>query len=263
MLLTEGRTKTKIKDKRVYGIKPIKSPPAPRLGSDLGKEITPFVVISSPNTYKHDIYIHNGLEQPDELISILDVLYSASENDQVIIHLNSGGGSVNSLDTLLSAIEGCPAHIHVNATGCIASAATFILLSADSFELSPYTSLLFHSCTFGVYGESQDNLEYVQFVHKENERLMRDYYRHLFTEEEIDDIIINKRQKWITAEEFSQRFEVANEKSKQEHNEQIKEYQQALATLEAETENLNYEDLIKLPTKKAILEALGITPEDK
>ncbi len=202
----------------------------PRFGSDLGNGITPFVVLSSPATYKHQIYIHNNLEQPDELVAILDVLYSASEDDQVIIHLNSGGGSIYSLDTLLSAIAYCPAHIHVIATGNIASAATFILLSADSFEISPYASLLFHACSFGVYGESQDNIEYVQFVHKENERLMRDYYSNLFTEDEINDIIINKRQKWLTSDEFSERFEKAKKLSEKQHKEAVDKAQQDFLT---------------------------------
>jgi ATP-dependent protease ClpP protease subunit len=231
----------------------------PRMGSDLGRDITPFVVISSPNTYKHDIYIHNGLEQPDELISILDVLYSASEHDQVVIHLNSGGGSIYSLDTLLSAIEMCPAHIHVIATGNIASAATFILLSADSFEISPYASLLFHSCTFGVYGESQDNLEYVQFVHKENERLMRDYYENLFSEDEINDIIVNKRQRWLTSKEFSERFEKASDKMKQQHEAQRKQDEQHLSEMFSELD-----ELAKLPdwvidkvTKKQLLQYIN------
>lgn len=181
-----------------------------RMGSDLGNGITPFVVLSQPSTFLHNIYIQNHLESPEEMIAILDVLYSASKEDQVIIHLNSGGGAIDSLDTLLTAMASCKAHKHVIATGCIASSATFILLAADSFEISPYATLLFHTCTFAVWGQSQDNLEYTQFVHNENERLMRSYYRHIFTEDEIVDIIKNKRQFWMGAAEFEERFEKAN-----------------------------------------------------
>lgn len=195
----------------------------PRLGSELGKGITPFVVLSNPATYRHQIYIHNNLEAPDELIAILDVLYQAQEGDQVIIHLNSGGGAIDSLDTLLSAMAACHADIHIVATGTIASAATFILLAGDSFEISPFAVLLFHACSFGVFGEAQDNLEYVQFVHKENERLMRSYYKHIFSEEEINDIIFNKRQFWMTSAEFEDRFE----KAKAQHIEDSKSEQKA------------------------------------
>jgi len=235
----------------------------PRMGSELGKDITPFVVLSSPATYRHQIFIHNNLEAPDELIAILDVLYQADEKDEVVIHLNSGGGAIHSLDTLLTAIESCPAHIHVIATGTIASAATFILLSSDSFELSPYASLLFHACSFGVYGESQDNLEFVQFVHKENERLMRDYYKHLFTDAEIEDIIVNKRQRWLSSEEFSVRFEAAKAKFEKEQEAQAKLDQENLAQMYAELDEMASE-MHSLPewiadkvTKKQLLQFIN------
>ena len=232
----------------------------PRMGSDLGKGITPFVVVSAPSTYRHQIYIHNSLEQPDEMIAILDILYSASKEDEVVIHLNSGGGSIDSLDTLLSAIASCPAHIHVVATGTIASAATFILLASDSFEISPFATLLFHACSFGVYGEAQDNLEYVQFVHKESERLMRSYYRHIFTEEEIDDIIFNKRQKWITSKEFEDRFEAAKIKFEAEEKQQNEADQKALAEIyadmEADLELPPDDKLEKQLTKKQLIALL-------
>jgi ATP-dependent protease ClpP protease subunit len=200
----------------------------PRLGSDLGKDITPFVVVTTPATYKHQLFIHNNLEQQEEMIAIVDTLYTASEDDQVIIHLNCDGGSIYSLDTLLMAMASCAAHIHVIATGSIASAATFILLAADSFEISPFATLLFHTVTFGVYGQSQDNLEYTQFIHAESERLMRTYYKHLFTNEEIDDIIVNKRQKYLTSEEFTSRWEAANKKMEQETITQAQEMQSEL-----------------------------------
>lgn len=209
----------------------------PRLGSDIGKDITPFVVLSSPYAYKHNVYLQNYLESPEEMIAVLDVLNTASEDDQIIIHLNSGGGDVYSLDTLLYAMANCPAHKHVIASGQICSAATFILLAADSFEISPFTVLLFHTCSFGVYGQSQDNLEFVQFVHKENERLMREYYKHLFSEEEIDDIIINKKQRWLTADEFTERFEKAkNLHSKEQSEQREQEFNQMQALFEDEAD---------------------------
>lgn len=217
MTLTEG--KTRMANKVYPSTKPYKNPPAPRLGSELGKDITPFVVLSSPYAYKHNVYLQNYLESPEEMIAVLDVLNTASEDDQIIIHLNSGGGDTYSLDTLLYAMANCPAHKHVIASGQICSAATFILLAADTFEVSPFTVLLFHTCTFGAYGQSQDNLEFVQFIHQANERLMREYYKHLFSEEEIDDIIINKRQRWLTAEEFCTRYD----KAKSKHIEDMKE----------------------------------------
>lgn len=184
-----------------------------RFGSEINNEygLQPFITTSYPSSYKHTIYMKNILEHPEEMVSAIDIMINASEDDTVQIFLNSGGGRVDSLDSLLYAMEKCKAPIHCVGSGTIASCATFILINCDTFELSPYTRLLFHNATFGIGGESRDVLELANFEYKQCEKFLREMYEPFMTEEELHDIIVNKRQMWMTAEEFIDRWEKLSE----------------------------------------------------
>ena len=133
-------------------------------------------------------------------------LYEAEEHDSVIMHLNCDGGSHNVGDSLLFAMQNCKADIHVIATGRIASYATFVLLSAHSFELSPFATILCHSASFGYAGKSQDTKEYVDFTYKQTEKMLRHYYEGFLTEGEITRIIKERYEHLMDADEFVERF---------------------------------------------------------
>lgn len=198
-----------------YSVRP-KAPPAPRSGQGIDS-VMPFAVTAYPNSYTYNIFVQSILESPEEFSEAISALGAASENDRVVIYLNSGGGSLDSLDTFLFELADCRAHIHIRASGLIASAATFILLSGHSFEISPYAKILFHSATFGNYSAAVDMVETSTFLRNECERLARDYYSPILTEEELNDIFNHKKEFWMSSDEFCQRFDAAQEKSKQEY----------------------------------------------
>lgn len=189
---------------------------SPRSGSELGYGLEPFVVTVQPNSFKFTMYLKSYLEHPEEMLEIINCLSNATEGDVVEIHINSGGGSVDSLDSLLFAISKTEAHVHGVASGTVASAATYVLLACDSFDISPNTNFLFHSVSFGSGGKSEDVVSYAKFVHEQSEKMMRTWYAHLFSDEEIDDIIKNKREFWMNAEEFVGRFDNRNKKLEQQ-----------------------------------------------
>lgn len=169
-----------------------------------------FAVTSYPRAYKHTIYLDSALTHPRELMYVLDILDNSSEEDIIQIIINSPGGCASSLDSLLNSMSNCKAKIHGVASGTVASAATFVLMSCHTFQLSDNIQLLFHNANFGYSAESQDMKEYVLFQHQHNVKFIRKYYKDFFTEEEIEDIIVNKRQYWMEGEEFISRFERLN-----------------------------------------------------
>jgi hypothetical protein len=148
-------------------------------------------------------------------------------------------------------------------TTTASAAGTFVLLSGDTIELSPYTSLLFHSASFGTWGDVQEVVDYTAFCKKQLEKLARDYYTPLFSEDELHNILVNRYQHWMDAEEFTERYEKALKEMEAEVKAEIAAMSdKGCSSPEQEPESLyTYEELIKMPTKKAMLEALGITPE--
>ena len=236
----------------------------PRFGSEIGStSLQPFSVTVDVESLHYKINIKSLLESAEEMVYAIEALDQANEKDIVTIYLSTGGGSVDSLSGLLLSLAKCKAHVHIIGSGTIASAGTFVLLSGDTIELSPYTSLLFHSASFGTWGDVQEVVDYTAFCKKQLEKLARDYYTPLFSEDELHNILVNRYQHWMDAEEFKERYEKALKEMEAEAMAEIAAMSdKGCYSPEQEPESLyTYEELIKMPTKKAMLEALGITPE--
>ena len=183
-----------------------------KLGSEFSHTSVPFSVYAAERrSMEYVVNIFGPLENLVDIEEALCVLNLASEEDNVTFNLNSPGGSASVLSTLLLAMEQCACSIHVQGSGDICSAATFILLNADSFILAPDTHLLFHAPIWGGYGEMADNKRYTDFVYEQSKKLLHTHYQYFFTEEEINRLIDEKYQHWMAVPEFLERFNKRNE----------------------------------------------------
>lgn len=183
-----------------------------KFGADVSTNSVPFSVRASQRVSTQ--YICNVFDVLENLTDIEDTLSAlsvAEEQDEVVIHLNCDGGSHYVGDALIYAMLNCKAPVHVVATGRVASYGTFILLSASSFEISPFIDILCHSASFGTGGKMQDTREHVEFQYKQCESMLRHYYKHFLTEEEMNDLIVGKREMYLTADQFIERYERRNE----------------------------------------------------
>lgn len=183
-----------------------------RLGAEVSAGSHPFTVRAIQkvsNTYIVDVW--DVLENLTDVEDALFAMSVAEEHDQVVVNLNCDGGSLYVGDALLMAMNNCAAPVHVVASGRVASFATFVLLNADSFEISPYIEILCHSASFGSVGKMQDTLQHSEFIYTQAKKLLHEEYKHFLTEAEINRIIEDKYEHYMTAEEFSARFEKRNE----------------------------------------------------
>ena len=179
----------------------------PRMGSAVGNgEVSEFFVNTYPASYVHEMFIHNYLEHPEEMASIISILSTCQEEDTVKLYINSGGGALDSVDGLIYAIEHTKAHVHIIGSGTIASAATLLFFFADSYEISRNTIFMFHNASYGDYGNCQDMIEFGQFFYDKMVNFLNDVYGGFFNEDELTDIIVNKRQWYMGAPEFTERY---------------------------------------------------------
>lgn len=194
-------------------MQPIKSKNAPKqLGTYYDGETVPFQVrMFERVSAEWHIPVGDAIESQLDLEQGIAALYAAEENDQVVIHLNCDGGNADVGDSFLYAMGKCKAPIHCIVTGRAASLATFILLEADSYEISPFATILCHSASYGSVGKMADTLQHSAFTFKQCEKMLRHYYHHFLTEEEIDRIINQKYEHLMDAEEFQTRYEKRNE----------------------------------------------------
>lgn len=182
-----------------------------KFGMDISPNSQPFSVRATQQVSTHYICdVFDVLENLSDIEETLFVLGIAEEQDQVTIQLNCAGGKHTVGDALIMAMKNCAAPIHVVASGEIASYASFVLLQADSFEISPFADILCHSASFGYGGKMTETKEAIDFQYKQAEKMIRHYYHGFFTEEELKRII-SGYEHFMDADEFIERFEKRNE----------------------------------------------------
>lgn len=234
---------------------------SPSAGSEIYTNIAPFEALSEPSSFIHKCFIQGTFVTPEDFIKCIDVISSAKSGECVVIYLTSDGGSLDAVDCLLMEIDNAKqrgVRIIVEGSGVIASAATLVLLEATEFTLSKSANILLHSAAFGYGGKSQDIKEYVDFIVPRLRELLEDYYSDLLTPEEIDDMIINKREIWMSAETFTKRFMDAQESRQERMMEEVNKAMEKHAIP-------SKEKLLSCKTKKDIvnmLEEIGLWDEE-
>jgi ATP-dependent protease ClpP protease subunit len=156
-----------------------------------------------------NIYLLDIIETPRQFLNAIEVLQAASEDDTVVIHLQTGGGSLDATDMFIQAMRECEGTIIVKASGGVHSAGTVILLEADQFSLSENFNCLIHNGSCGSGGKFSDFKSEAKFTQEYMERVMHATYRGFLSNEEILALLDGKDY-WFFAEEFAARFEARN-----------------------------------------------------
>lgn len=181
-------------------------------------EVEQFPISYEPHkTGTYNIYLFGAIESPSQFIGALEVLRTASEQDIVVIHLQSCGGSLDATDTLITGIRECAAPVVVRASGGCHSAASIILLEAEHFTLSENFSCLIHNGSTGSGGKFSDYVSETKFTAKWMEKILRTTYEGFLSAQEIDDLV-KGIDIWLDADEWMARADARNEyvKAKQD-----------------------------------------------
>lgn len=178
-----------------------------------------------------NIYLTREIESADQFTSAIEVLQAAGENDTVVIHLSTPGGSLDATDTFLMAMQDCEAKIIIRASGGVHSAGTVILMHADEFYLSDNFNSLIHNGSTGVGGKFSDFKAQAKHTIDYMHKVLRKTYAGFLTDKEIEDLIEGK-DIWLDGEAFGKRFEARNAYlAKQAETEQQAARQALLAEL--------------------------------
>lgn len=128
------------------------------------------------------------INTPAQFSQIVTVLNNIKPDDELVINLCSLGGSLSAVSSLLHAINKTEGNVHICATGSNASAASLVLLSGDSFELSEDFEILLHNGSFGVGGNFNEVKAQATFAIEHMEKVLRRHYEFFLTEEELNEL---------------------------------------------------------------------------
>lgn len=97
---------------------------------------------------------------------VADKLASAKDAGEIILHINSPGGSVYEGYTIYNLLKGSGKKISAKVEGVCASIATLIALAADEIELFPLSQWLIHNPMGAVEGDRQELLKAAAELHR-------------------------------------------------------------------------------------------------
>lgn len=89
-----------------------------------------------------------------QYLELLQVLDTATSDDQVKLVIDSPGGDVYTAQLIIERMDECNAQVITVASGLVASAATFVWCAGKVKEVGRWARFMFHSSLHGDWGKS-------------------------------------------------------------------------------------------------------------
>ena len=192
----------------------------------------------------YEYYLVDDIGEASDYIELVDVLRSASPNDEILIRINSGGGSLATANMVVNAIRESQAHVHGFIESTCASAATLIYLACHSYSLSEDADMMIHTSSSLYGGKEHEQHSYVTFSRKKIHKMVRNRYAGFLTEKEIENVL-NGQDYYFDSEEIAERLENYTEF-------QQKKFEAELEAFQKEQEDA-LDGVYTKPKKKKIL----------
>lgn len=171
----------------------------------------PSNVYEKPVARMFDLYLTGDIKEAKEYQDWNQIMRSSSENDAIVLHINSGGGDMFTCIQLLRSMADSPATIVASVEGMCMSAATLLFLSADVCEISEHSHFMFHTYSSGNWGKGSEQLAGVMADDKWSRHLFNTVYKGFLEPKEIKEMIDGK-DFWMNPAEVNKRLEARNKK---------------------------------------------------
>lgn len=136
-----------------------------------------------------DIYLTEPIDSPSEYNQTCHVLNSAFEGDKVSMHINNGGGYVDSGFMMSNSMKNTKAKILGKLSGTVASISTVLTMCCDNIEVADYTSFMIHNYSGGAQGKGHEMKAQMEFTDAELNKAFSEIYGGFLTEEEMSSVI--------------------------------------------------------------------------
>jgi len=154
---------------------------------------------------KIDVYLTDIIDAPANYNKLCNMLQVLPEYAEVTLHINNGGGHIDSALMVVDAIKNSDATIIAKLSGTVASAATIITMACDDITTTKYLSFMIHNYSTGMSGKGHELKAYQNFTDRELNRAFREIYKGFLSEEEMDRVI-DGQDLWLNENEVEERW---------------------------------------------------------
>lgn len=181
-----------------------------QFNSEDDEDLKDFLTIGSgfvniPVARQHSIYLSGPILEPQHYIRWFHILRHCSENDVVMIHINSPGGDASTAIQFMRAMAECQGTVIASVEGNCMSAATMVFLAADAFQVSEHSMFMFHNYSGFSYGKGGEMFDSITHERKWSKSLLEGCYKDFLTPEEINSMLDGK-DIWMDADEALERL---------------------------------------------------------
>lgn len=155
---------------------------------------------------RYDYYLTGEIGAAEEYVDLCNILRSATAQDEVVIRIRSGGGSVHTGNMIINAINESEANVIGFIESDCGSMATFIFLACHTWGVSDTAEFFCHTCSYGSWGKEHENFAQAEFIRKQAHKQMRARYQNFLTTEEIE-MVISGTDIYLDADEIMERLE--------------------------------------------------------
>ena len=160
---------------------------------------------------RHHWYIHKAIDFDTDIFEAITVIRNTSHKDEVHIHLNGYGGSVDVGWQIIQAIREADGVIFTYNEGICASMFAMIFLSGNYCCPSKHSTLMLHQVqTATGYGANSDNIRVLSFIQERSIAMFKDIVRGFVTEDELTRMFSTNFDMYLCYDEQVERFKNMN-----------------------------------------------------
>ena len=152
-----------------------------------------------------DAYLTDNIDAPSEYNQLCHILNSAYKGDTITLHINNGGGYVDSGFMLIDAIKHTKAKVTAKLSGTVASVATIISLACAEIEVADYVQFMIHNYSGGASGKGHEMKAQMDFTDAELNKAFSEIYGGFLTDHEMELVIAGKDM-WMGKDELLNRY---------------------------------------------------------
>lgn len=162
-------------------------------------------IIQSKDGRTTTVYLTDGISYPSEYNKLCYILDHAKPGDTVTLHINNGGGHIDSAFQIINSMKHSKAHIIGKLSGTVASASTVISLCCHELIVADYTAFMIHNYSGHVAGKGNEIKAQQDFVDRELNVAFKEIYSGFLTDREMTQVI-DGRDIWLGKSEVLSRW---------------------------------------------------------
>lgn len=158
-------------------------------------------------------YLSDEIGPPLAYTDLLNTLRTASENDMILLHLNTPGGNFDTGLQIINNISASKAHVITVLEARAYSMGAMIFLAGHELIVHDNCQLMFHNYSSSIIGKGNEQHAQVLAIGKWFEKTMSRVCHPFLSRDEIDSILRGE-DIWMDSDDIRKRLNKMNQPSK-------------------------------------------------